>query len=233
MAAFHRAGPNEARRSPAPIGCSGGRGPRIAAGWGGVLGLALAAGGCTFLNTGPERIPVAVQGPEGVSSEPVGEGRRVVVQLPFADQRPDPDHCGVQKITYGLTPGLILCTGLPADDLGRQLVNSLRAAGYAARAADGTRPKDALLIEGQLLKLYIEPVQGVANTEADLHVRLLARSADGLEAEREFYLKGRAGDYQRALNSAVRKTLTAMVEAIGQLLERYPTIGQPAAREEP
>ena len=159
-----------------------------------------------------------------------GADRRVAVPIPFNDDRPKRSICGDQKATYGLSRGVVECTGSPASDLAALLGNQLRASGYDVKAGDGSVGADTLRVEGDLLQFFVERVRAGGDVEADIHVRLRASSNSGLLAEREFYKKGRANNYQRAVNSAVRKTLIAMTDAITGLLDQHPTVARSTGR---
>lgn len=199
--------------------------PRLRPGLTGLLALTCA--GCTFLNQGDPRPVVALELPDGVPAPTGGAGRRLAVLVPFADQRPLQVFCGDQKKTYALTPGKILCAVPPAAALAELLAAELRAAGFDVSLADGVVMADRVKLEGQLLQFFVEPVRGPSDTETDIHVRLRVTSADGLEAEREFYEKGRGSDFQRSVNSALRKILPAMATAVIGLLDAYPQVAAP------
>jgi hypothetical protein len=188
---------------------------------------ALSLAGCTFFTEGNPRLPVSVQAPEGMPAANSGAGRRVLVQVPFEDKRPDRDHCGMQKKTYGVTPGFVYCTTPPEAELARLLAERLRAAGFDVTTGEVPGSADTVRIEGRLLQFFVEPVRPTADLETDIHVKLRATTASGLEAEREFYKKGRGSDFQRSVNSGVRKILTAMVAAVSDLMDRNPALGQP------
>lgn len=191
------------------------------------LTLSLTISGCTFLNTGNDKIPVSLKMPDGLTETSEVSGQhRLALQIPFEDKRPSREYCGDQKITYGLIPGKIVCEPLPAVALADLLNHYLTESGYKISITDTPPMVNQLKIEGQLLQFYVEPVKGRQNTEVDIHVKLRATSANGLEAEREFFEKGRGSDYQRSVNSGIRKIIPAMAKAITELLEAHPALDQ-------
>ena len=188
-----------------------------------LLGVGLA--GCTFFNEGNPRIPVSIRMPDGLTATDTGAGRRLSLPPAFGDQRLQRDYCGEQKVTYGLTPGKMVCIEPPGEALARLLAEHLRASGFEVRT-EATASAGAVRIEGSLLRFFVEPVRR-NDYETDIEVSLKASSATGLEAERRFFEKGRGSEIQRAINSGVRKFLTDAAAAITALLDRYPDLGAP------
>jgi hypothetical protein len=71
-------------------------------------------------------------------------------------------------------------------------------------------------------------------------VRLVATSRTGLRAERTFFVKGELtsviwpqGVFNDSLESGTRELLTKMVEAILDLMKRYPQLGFEGRRPAP
>lgn len=180
-------------------------------------------GGCSGF-TGVEAVKqVEIREPVGLEIEPVGAGRELQVKVPFDGGE---ETCGMQKDSFLMDVGTIRCSANPAGALADLFVNALRKAGFKVETgAKPTRPTTVQL-EGELLLLYSEPV-GKAGNETDIQVHLTARSLSGLDARRKFYEKGRGGDAQRSVNSATRRMLQRMVDAVIELMDDYPMLGVP------
>src|SRR5262249_19099206 len=140
--------------------------------------------GCA-LNTVPVSPPMA----ELTTDASLGAGRVVLVELPFKDDRPDRTRCGMTKNSYGMDTANVDCTVPPKQFVAEQLVHGLRAAGFSVTEAQSADP---LRVEGTLTQFFLEPkVDAFTFTpEADVGVRLVATSASGLRAGRDFYVKG-------------------------------------------
>lgn len=174
--------------------------------------------------TGIEPIKqVEIREPSGLEIEAVGQGREIQVKVPFEGGL---ETCGMQKDSFLMDVGTVRCANNPAAALADLLVSALRKAGFKVDTGDTPSRPATVHIEGELLLLYSEPV-GKAGNETDIHVRLNARSLSGLDAERTFYEKGRGGDAQRSVNSAVRRVLQKMVDAVIALMDDYPMLGAP------
>lgn len=184
--------------------------------------------GCAFVD-------VTVRPPEravgsGVSG---GRGRIVQVVIPFAEGRPEQNRCGMMKNGLNMDTANVLCSAPPTEWLAALLAAELQAAGFkvipAAQASPG-----AVRIEGTLLQFFVEAKIGLVtySPEADVHVRLVATSASGLLAERDFYVKetetsamGTEANFQAASTSAAQSVVKSMVEAVVGLMNRYPELG--------
>lgn len=166
---------------------------------------------------------VEIREPSGLEIDAVGKGREIRVKVPFEGGL---ETCGMQKDSFLMDVGTVRCSNNPAVALADLLVAGLRQAGYKVATGDAPSSPATVQIEGELLLLYSEPV-GRAGNETDVHVRLTARSLSGLDAERKFYEKGRGGDAQRSVNSAVRRVLQKMVDAVIELMDDYPMLGTP------
>ncbi len=164
---------------------------------------------------------VEIREPSGLEIEAVGKGREIQVKVPFDGGL---ETCGMQKDSFLMDVGTVRCIDNPAVALADLLVSGLRKAGFKVATGDTPATPATVQIEGELLLLYSEPV-GKSGNETDVHVRLTARSLSGLDAERKFYEKGRGGDAQRSVNSAVRRVLQRMVDAIIELMDDYPMLG--------
>ena len=190
----------------------------------------------TLLISGCALTDVNLKPPESGLEAPIpgGNGRHVVVTVPFQDSRSDKSRCGVQKGGYGNETAAAVCVGDPAEWLASLLARELEASGFTVlRSGDGAKDS-ALRIDGVVLKIFAEPVVGFWSTtvESDFNVRLVATSKTGLQAERTFFSKGELtsmiwpqGIFNDSVRRGVRDLLTKMVQAILELMNRYPELG--------
>jgi len=168
-----------------------------------------------------------------LTKQALAKGRPVVVHVPFEDGRKIRDRCGMQKNGYNMDTADALCQQDPAEWIAKQLAAELTLAGFEVLATDAPHEPGTLEIEGSLLKIFIEPVIGMwtGSLEADLDVKLVVSTEDGLRAEREFFVKGIQGGqmvslpfaYQLALDHATESIMREMVLAIVELTSRFPT----------
>jgi Uncharacterized lipoprotein len=186
--------------------------------------------GCAFANVTvtPPRSPIN----SGVGG---GRGREIVIQVPFADDRPQRSRCGMQKNGYNMDTANVNCSAEPYLFVAELLEKELKEAGFSVSYKAQTR--DPLRVEGKLLQFFVEPKVGFLTftPEADIHVRLSATSGSGLVAERDFYVKaeeeslvGTEGNFQLAAEAATKRAIKDMVSAIVSLCDRFPELGQPA-----
>jgi hypothetical protein len=163
-----------------------------------------------------------------------GDGRLLVVAIPFADERSDSRLCGTQKNNMNIRTARANCSEEPAPWIAALLAQELRSAGFRVLSDSDPRPPSAVRIKGSLLQLFVEVAFGGFTTvfmEADLHAQLVLRSHSGLHAERSFYIKGTNsksgfhGVYQRAVDESVDLTLREMIAAILSLMNRFPELG--------
>ncbi|TMB58744.1 MAG: hypothetical protein E6J60_03480 [Deltaproteobacteria bacterium] len=108
----------------------------------GVVLLAVGAAGCAFHDVSL-RLPPSVG--TGLSG---GDSRQVVVVVPFADQRSQPNRCGMQKNSYNMETASAICSEPPAAWLANLLASELRAAGFSV-VTQADRPS-AVRVEGTL-----------------------------------------------------------------------------------
>ncbi len=195
------------------------------------LGLAVlvaASSGCAFvdINVIPPRTLVG----SGVMG---GQGRELVLTRPFADARQNPGRCGVQKNGMGSVTATVHCLAAPNQYLADLLAGELQLAGF--RVVDRPTGPNPLIIEGLLEQFFVEPYVTffTFTPEADIGVRLVARSPSGLEAVREFYAKseetsvaGPAELFQQAADRATRQIVSEMAAAIVALADRFPDVGR-------
>jgi hypothetical protein len=196
-------------------------------GW--TLLTVLAFSGCALAE-------VNVKPPEAGLETPIpgGNQRQVIVTIPFQDARQTTTRCGVQKGGYGNETAQAICQGNPAQWIAEFLARELRASGFTVLPSEEGARDSALKVEGVLLKIFVEPVVGFWSTtvESDLNVKLVATSKTGLQAERTFFAKGEKtsiiwpqGIFNDSVERGTRDLLTKMVEAILELMKRYPELG--------
>jgi len=187
----------------------------------------LTLGGCAFtnLNVTPPPQPLG-------SNLSGGKHRNVQVVLPFTDDRPVKERCGMQKNGYNMDTASVYCAAAPAQWLAELLAGELRESGFNVLSSP-PGGGDALRLEGHLLQFFVEPKVGLFtfSPEADIHVHLIASSPSGLVAERDFYVKGTEtslvgveSNFQAATNSAVRAIVKDIVTAVIALVDRYPDL---------
>lgn len=181
--------------------------------------------------------------PEQDMVQPSNLGRgRVVLLMPFADQRSMPQRCGMQKNGYNMDTASAYCEVPPPLWLSQALTQGLTSAGFRVVSSPAGQGASAVQIEGAVLQFFIEPDIGfmTVSPEADISVKLVVTSRSGLRAERTFYFKGievsllsTEENFQRAANTATRQAVTEMVRAIASLLDRFPPLGLPEAGAAP
>lgn len=195
-----------------------------------LLGLAatIATSGCAFQNVPLDMRENLTTGLRG------GDGRRVIVVVPFADERSDRQRCGMMKNSYNMATAKAVCQQEPATWLAGLLKQELRSAGFQVLEDTEARDPSVVRIKGDLIQLFVEPVIGFTSVdvEADLHLRLVVRSQSGLSAERTFYVKGSDGGlagthqhFQAAFDEMAERALKEMVAAIISLMNRFPELG--------
>jgi len=191
--------------------------------------VALAAQGCAFVDVevSPPHDKVLAQ------DSSLGRSREVTLAMPFADQRPFADRCGMKKNSVNMDTADVLCSVPPSRWLSRALAHALTAAGFRVKTNPTVQTATAVQIDGTVLQFFLEADRGffLVTPEADISVRLVVSSQSGLYAERTFYVKGISPsyNYQQAADNGTRDAVTAMVKAIATLLDRYPQLGIPAS----
>lgn len=181
---------------------------------------------------------VHVKPPEAGLEQPIpgGNQREVIVTIPFQDVRQtmNPNRCGAQKNGYGTETAPAVCQGNPTQWIAEFLARELRASGFTVLTSEQGARDTALKVEGVLLKFWVEPVVGFwsGTVESDFHVKLVATSKTGLHAERAFFVKGEKtsviwpqGMFNDSVERGSHDLLTKMVEAILELMKRYPELG--------
>jgi ABC-type amino acid transport substrate-binding protein len=195
-----------------------------------LLLASLSSTACAFTN-----IPLTLPTKGLESTIAGGNGRAIVVAIPFSDEREIRDRCGMQKNGYDMDTADAVCQSDPNAWLAQLLADELRASGFTVLPATEPHEASAVEVDGSLLKLFVEPVQGAwsGSLEADLSVKLHLTSGNGLDAERTFFVKGWKGGqlvstmqpYHTALHRATQDLLAQMVHAIVELMDRYPQLG--------
>jgi hypothetical protein len=198
------------------------------------LTFALLATGCAFSNL--EVHPPAALPPQAGARGP-GRGREIIVHAPFADARYE-DRCGMQKNGYNMDTADVRCTTAPGHWLADALAAELARAGFTPLRADAVPGPTTAVVHGTVHQLFIEPTAGfwTVSVEGDVAVRLVVTSADGLHAERTFFVKGAEQTvisleetFQDVADAATRKIARAMVAGLTELLDHYPALGVPSA----
>lgn len=199
-----------------------------------LFGAVLATSGCAFTDINM-RMPADVEDVPGS----VGAGRSISVVVPFVESRGEHiARCGMQKNGYNMDTADATCSKPPTQWIGTLLAQELRQAGFDVSVVPtpgGMSNENVPVVEGELVKLFVEPVIGFwsGSLEADLHVNLRVRRGDGLDAQRDFFQKGiRSGVmasvtpiYETALTRATNEIVWEMVAEVANLLDKYPSGG--------
>jgi hypothetical protein len=221
--------PMTARRRPAqpPV-----RPVRVAAL---LAALGLGVGGCAFENVNLTLGPVAQH-----AALAGGAGRRLVVIVPFENQR-GMVRCGMMKNSFNMDTADAVCSQLPEAWIANLLASELRAAGFVVTTQSNVGEsfaigRDVFRVEGDLRTLFVEPIIGFwsVSLETDFEVRLHVSTDSGLEADRAFFVKGIRRNvigafssvFQNSLDEAARQIVREMVSAIVVLMNRYPELGE-------
>lgn len=192
------------------------------------VGLVLVASGCAFSDV---RLQLPTSEPTHLSG---GDQRQVLVVAPFADERAAKNRCGMQKNAYNVDTASALCTPEPPKWIADLLATQLRSAGFVVVLQGVAAKPGALVVNGALLKFFVEPVIGFTSItlETDVQIRLTVTSASGLLAERTFFSKGitsaqvsRAGNFETSVDTAAQQITDDMVAAIISLANHYPQLG--------
>jgi len=194
-----------------------------------VMVLALSVSACAFTNV-PINLPTS-----GVSPNlSGGDGREVIMVIPFADERQIRERCGMQKNSFNQDTASAICSAPPAEWIANILASELKAAGFSVVMEGAISKSSAVRLQGSLLKIFVEPVIGftTVSLETDIQVKLVATSKTGLVAERNFFVKGTksglAGtqsNFQNSVEDATRQIMKEVVAAIISLMNRYPQLG--------
>ncbi len=196
-----------------------------------LVALGSLSSACAFTD-----IPLTLPTKGLANTVPGGNGRQMIVVVPFSDRREIRERCGMQKNGYNMDTANAVCQSDPNTWIAELLADELRASGFTVLDLDNPHRPGALRIDGSLLKIFVEPVIGAwtGSLEADLSVKLRVTTQTGLEAERTFFVKGWKGGqlastmqpYHTALHRATQQLLEEMVRAILELMDHYPQLGQ-------
>jgi hypothetical protein len=139
----------------------------------------------------------------------------------------------MKKNGYNMETAQIFCGAEPSAYLAELLAAELVEAGFDVQRKNTATSSGALHLEGELLQFFVEPkVDAFTFTpETDIHVKLTATSASGLDAERDFYVKaeevalaGTEDTFQTASVRATHQIVTRMAQAVQELVQRYPEL---------
>lgn len=178
--------------------------------------------GCAFANVNVSLPTGPTAGYSG------GQGRALIIPT-FVDQREVKDRIGMQKNNFGMDTANALPDQSVETWLTARLGEELRSAGFQI-VSDGTNAK-ATKVQGYILKLFIEPVVQwmTVDVETDLSVRIRVTRPDGVEAERQYFVKGidqglasLAGSYTASLRKATDTLMKRIVADVINLLNRFP-----------
>lgn len=170
-----------------------------------------------------------VELPEGYSP-PEQKGPLVLVPS-FIDQRLIHHRIGLKRFEHQEDTADVLAGGDVNNWLAVRLGRSLATQGLHTTRDSELTPD--ITIQGETLKLFIEPVMGRLDTdlEADLYIRIRVSRIDGLVAERKYYVKatkkvGPAGwlwasDYEAALEQVTQLLMSRVSADVVALLNRY------------
>lgn len=170
----------------------------------------------------------------GTTRSAAGMDRTINIVLPFNDNRPFPGLCGIKKNAYNSRMADVFCSQPPSQWLAHVLSEELSRSGFHVLSTASSE-WDGVTIEGDLLQFFVEPkINAITvDLEADIHVRLIARSKSGLEASREFFVKGvnatmfaTDNSFQSASDKAAKEIVRQMASAIVDLLRSYPELGR-------
>lgn len=191
-------------------------------------------GGCAFVNLDvtPPSAAVFTDAPN------LGQGREVVVDMPFADRRGFSARCGMQKNGYNMDTADVNCLVPPPQWVAGALEQGLTAAKFRVLHPGDPIGPNVVRIQGAVTQFFVEPDIGAftVSPEADVGVKLIVTSGSGLRAERVFYVKGMdttlmatESNFQHASEDATVQIVRLMVESLSKLMNQYPQLGQPAA----
>ncbi|MBI1736488.1 MAG: hypothetical protein HYR51_15065 [Candidatus Rokubacteria bacterium] len=112
--------------------------------------------------TGCATVDVNLKPPTSGLKTPIpgGNGRQIIVSVPFSDARPTKDRCGVQKGGYGNETAKAVCAEDPARWMAEMLSKELQASGFTVLRADAGARETALKIDGVLGTIFAEPIVG-------------------------------------------------------------------------
>jgi hypothetical protein len=184
--------------------------------------LAGLVSGCAFANV---NVSLPADTTAGYSG---GQGRALIIPT-FVDRREVKERVGMQKNNFGMDTASAVPDQSVDAWLTARLASELRSAGFQI-VSEGPNPK-ASRVQGYILKLFIEPVQQwmTVDLETDLSVRIRVTRPDGVEAERQYFVKGveqglasLAGSYTASVRKATDTLMKRIVADVINLLNRFP-----------
>lgn len=171
-----------------------------------------------------------------VTSSRRGGGREVALIRPFTDQREQRRRCGMRKNGYDMDVASVSCGTSPDVMLADLVAKELALAGFKVIPDWHKAGPSTIVLIGVLEQTFVEPKNNFFTSilETDIALKLMARTASGLRAERRFYVKGEEttffaseDDIQKSFESAVRQLLASVAGGVANLAERFPVDGQP------
>jgi len=196
--------------------------------------LAMLLPGCAFNDL---HLDMPISGLAKPNTE--GNGREVIIAIPFKDLRPHKERCGMKKNAHNQDTADVICDVAPGKWASQLLADELRASHFKVLTPETPHRESALRIDGAIQQFFTEPVMQTrrrpSSLETDIQIRLIATTENGLHAERTFFVKGMIknitfstrGAYHTSLKRAADEILAEMVEAIFSLMEEYPQISAP------
>jgi hypothetical protein len=178
--------------------------------------------GCAFSN-----VEVRLS-TEATSAYSGGQDRPLAISS-FVDQRPIKGRIGMQKNGYGMDTANAVADQSVDAWLTARLAGELRSAGFQI-VSDGAAP-NATKINGQVLKLFVEPVQqwSTVDVETDLSVRIQVTRPDGFQAERQYFVKAvdqgmasLSGAYTASVSKATEVLMKRIVVDVINLMNKFP-----------
>ena len=184
-------------------------------------------GGCAFT-------PVDLKMPKDLNSEQkaIGSGEEVRVHVPFEDARDSQKRCGMKKNGYNMDTADVNCTKEPELWLSHRLSDELSKAGFNSkivRQVESKKRPRSVLVEGRLLKFFLEPKVGafVGILEMDINLKLTIYMPGGKKAEKEFFSKGgkevlvwTAGKYNQVLLITSKKLIDKIVSSVDEVMSK-------------
>jgi hypothetical protein len=145
-----------------------------------ITALGALSSACAFTD-----VPLTLPTQGLADTVPGGQGREVIVSIPFSDAREIRDRCGMMKNGYNMDTADAVCQSDPNTWIAKLLADELRTSGFSVLTGDEDTRPSAVRVEGSLLKLFVEPVIGfwAGSLEADLSVELRATTQTGLDAK--------------------------------------------------
>jgi len=169
--------------------------------------------------------------PSPTTASVEGQQREVVV-FPSEDQRSDTKSCGARRNMYGADVGRVRCVMEPTQWLNEAVLTGLDRRNFRVVTLTSAKSKSPIELHLALETLFVDEVIEAEQLTmlADVEVRVLARTSNGLLAERNLFVRERQsapneGSYQETMLLASRQMSRAVVDAVVELANRYPSLG--------